>query len=331
MQKYKKPFLTVAEQVNQLERRGMMIEDRDAALSALNNINYYRLSGYWYPFRRRLNNADTHKGNVSRHDTFVETASFNTVMELYVFDQRLRILIFDAIERLEVMLRCQISRVLGKFNAIAYCSNEFKHKIFVDNFVQYSTKNQKARMPEWQRWQDKNIRLMNRSKEQFAAHVKKQYAAPYPIWIITETWDLGQAVWTLKMLRPELCDEIAGHFGWEDGLVFKSAWNTLSKLRNAAAHHCRIWNASFPKVKDIEALKHEPWPEFYRSRSASTAVGRVGFSLLILSSFMRTTTPTSDWSNRLYTHLKTFPKSECGDIQFEGLGLPTGWPEYIQK
>ena len=49
---YNKPFLPVDAQLDQLAERGLSLGDRDAAHRELQAIGYYRLSGYWYPFRK---------------------------------------------------------------------------------------------------------------------------------------------------------------------------------------------------------------------------------------------------------------------------------------
>ena len=50
---YTKPSLTYEEQADVLISRGLLA-DRDVLIATLQNVNYYRLSGYLYPFR----NAD---------------------------------------------------------------------------------------------------------------------------------------------------------------------------------------------------------------------------------------------------------------------------------
>jgi hypothetical protein len=49
---YDKPFKTVPEQIELLRLRGMDIGDEDVAIRYLQNVGYYRLSGYWYPYRQ---------------------------------------------------------------------------------------------------------------------------------------------------------------------------------------------------------------------------------------------------------------------------------------
>ena len=63
--KYAKPPLTLEQQADQLLRRGMA-GDRDLMIARLRSVSYYRLSGYWFPFR----NAD---------NSFQPGTSFETV------------------------------------------------------------------------------------------------------------------------------------------------------------------------------------------------------------------------------------------------------------
>ena len=60
-----KKWQSLKDQVAILESRGMIFEDKSKAEYVLSQVNYYRLSGYWYPFRIML--LDN-----SRSDDFVE-------------------------------------------------------------------------------------------------------------------------------------------------------------------------------------------------------------------------------------------------------------------
>ncbi|HET6245078.1 MAG: Abi family protein [Bacteroidetes bacterium] len=55
---FSKPFLSYLGQVEILKNRGLIIENEQKALHVLENISYYRLSGYWYPL---LENKKEHK------------------------------------------------------------------------------------------------------------------------------------------------------------------------------------------------------------------------------------------------------------------------------
>jgi abortive infection bacteriophage resistance protein len=61
VQPYQKPYLNVGDQLARLKARGMGVTDDAKACAYLERIGYYRLSGYWYPFRiSKLSNGVSH-------------------------------------------------------------------------------------------------------------------------------------------------------------------------------------------------------------------------------------------------------------------------------
>jgi len=69
-----KSFKTYEEQVDLLIGRGMCVADRERAIEKLRRVNYYRLSGYWYPFRMRKPGGD------GRSDRFLPGSTFDDVV-----------------------------------------------------------------------------------------------------------------------------------------------------------------------------------------------------------------------------------------------------------
>lgn len=90
---YTKPALTFEEQLIQLEGRGLTIQNREKALHILQNISYYRLSGYWYPF------LEEPKSN----HFFKKESFFEQGFKLYCFDRELRKLIMGELEKIEIV------------------------------------------------------------------------------------------------------------------------------------------------------------------------------------------------------------------------------------
>ena len=129
---YNKPWLSYEQQLDKLIENGLIIGDRNKALSFLERIGYYRLSGYWYPFKQRselccLYNPAIKKPNKKQKrattlafDQFITEANFQSVVDLYIFDKKLRILVLDALECIEVALRVDISHTLGENSPFAY-------------------------------------------------------------------------------------------------------------------------------------------------------------------------------------------------------------------
>ena len=88
---------TIDEQIRLLRSRGMAFGDEESAKQCLAHISYFRLKYYWTDMR----------DEETEHD-FKEGASFDDVIARYDFDRRLRLILFDAIEIIEVALRAKI-------------------------------------------------------------------------------------------------------------------------------------------------------------------------------------------------------------------------------
>ena len=94
--KYTKPPLSINDQIDLLSNRGMKIPDPQRAIRYLSHISYFRLRGYWIPFET------PDKGKDHR---FKDGTTFDGVLNLYVFDRKFRLLMLEAIERVEISFR----------------------------------------------------------------------------------------------------------------------------------------------------------------------------------------------------------------------------------
>jgi abortive infection bacteriophage resistance protein len=90
---YNKPPLSISDQAQLLLDRGLGCNDKTRLESYLSSIGYYRLSAYWLIFEQpcQQDNPRTHQ--------FVPDADFDTILKLYIFDRKLRLLLMEAIER----------------------------------------------------------------------------------------------------------------------------------------------------------------------------------------------------------------------------------------
>lgn len=92
---FTKRFESSENLVNLLESRGLQIYDRNKAIQYIDNIGYYRLSAYMYPLLKMPKTAHLYK----------EGSSFKKVMMLYRFDKKLRLLMFNEIEKIEIAIQ----------------------------------------------------------------------------------------------------------------------------------------------------------------------------------------------------------------------------------
>ena len=77
------------------------------------HINYYRLRAYWLPFEDGPSEQEPH--------TLCSGTLFEEVLAHYAFDQRLKLLLLDAIERVEISLRTRWAHELSlRYGSHAY-------------------------------------------------------------------------------------------------------------------------------------------------------------------------------------------------------------------
>ena len=226
--RYTKKPLTVDEQIDRLERRGLNFSDRELAKNYLQNISYYRLRAYTYPFQ---DNTDPD----ADHKFLREDIDFNDIIDLYVFDRRLRNMVFNELEKIEVAIRTQLSLVYSNMSKdpFWYLDRSWFSRASDDDFGNLI---------------DEVTSDVNRSNEDFIKHYKAKYDTPEmpPTWMSLEVVSFGTLSWMYKLLNksPEK-KQIALAFGIGNDEIFANWLHAFSNLRNCCAHHSRIWNRRF--------------------------------------------------------------------------------------
>lgn len=89
--------------INLLKSRGLKINDEARARKTLQYIGYYRFSGYAYPFF----------ANKQKH-IFKDGVCFQDIYDCYTFDREFRLLLSDALERIEIAIRTAISDYMSQ-------------------------------------------------------------------------------------------------------------------------------------------------------------------------------------------------------------------------
>lgn len=186
MASYTKPHLTFAQQLDLLIIRNLLVTDQEKAQKYLERIGYYRLSAYWYPFRKITSIQENGSFRDVRSDIFIDGTEFSSITNLYVFDKKLRLLTLDAIERIEVALRVDIAYLLGKYDPYAHLNPELLHGNFTKRPANPFTKKTK-----YQEWLEKYQDALKRSREEFVEHFRNKYGSKLPIWCAIELWDFG--------------------------------------------------------------------------------------------------------------------------------------------
>lgn len=244
-----KPFKDYIDLRQLLESRGMQIQDAPRVERKLAQIGYYRLSGFWYPCRQISFDASGVaimtgvNGTPKRKDDFLPDTSFDKAFELYLFDKKLRELMLNAIERIEVHVRSVIAHEVGRQDPLAYRKVQFVNPSKARNF---RDKHGKLRNI-WQEWSTSQCQKVSKSREEHVVwHFQNNKDIPF--WVAIEAWDFGLLSKYFDLLKGNYQNLICRRLGVvdkqgrPDPRILRSWLQEINILRNRCAHHSRIWN-----------------------------------------------------------------------------------------
>ncbi len=296
---YSKPSLSISQQIALLKQRGLVFNNEQKAAHYLSNISYYRLRAYTYPFQ----------DNTDPNHLFNKNVSFEDVIDLYVFDRRLRLLVLNAIEKIEIALRTKIIYEFSLSNGSHWHENANMYR----NNVHFN----------------KNINSLyeevDRSSETFIEHYKNTYSNPAypPAWMSLEVISLG----LLSKLFANLINgpekkKVAKEFGLPNPIILESWIHAFASLRNICAHHSRLWNRRFTIVPKIpKNTVHQ----FISNRNIFD--NKLYAQLCCINYIFSIISPNSNFVKDLKTLLKT-----CSLVDCKEMGFPLNWEnEFIWK
>ena len=289
---FNKPGLTFEEQAEQLLRRGMTGQ-KDAIIEKLKAVNYYRLSGYWFPYR----NPD---------NSFIAGTSLDKVWKHYAFDRQMRLLILDAIERVEISIRTQIchEHVL-KYDAFSYLETVKLPGLNPEEFSDFIYKVKR----EVDRAKDKEQYLISFFEKHGDVHTMP------PLWMAVETMSFGRMVSLYRGCEPKIKKAVARQYGLTDTVL--DTWLlSLNMIRNICAHHGRLWNKVLglkPLIPRKGAAWHEP---------VEISNDRLFVVLTILKYLLDKIAPQSAWDQRLLKLLEDYPR-----VSRQKMGFPQNWQD----
>lgn len=316
---YNRPWKSFGDQLELLKSRGMVVTDESAALSYLERIGYYRLSAYWYPFRVFKVEQDpvTRVLRTVRTDQFVDNTQFVDAVELYLFDKKLRLLVMDALERIEVALRVDIAYLLGERNTFAYLDSSELHPSFANKIG-------RTEKTTFDAWREKYRVLLDRSKEDFVKHYRTHHGPDLPLWVAVEVWDFGAVSQLLAMMKVADQQRIATKYGLSDWKVFQSWVRSLSYLRNLAAHHSRLWNRNVTDQPSLPDSGEIAWSDEFIGKV--DLIAKPFLLIAIVRHMVRVVCPHTEWHLRLKEHLGRFPQQHSSrKLSIADIGIPEGW------
>lgn len=301
---------TVDEQIARLRDCGMTVDDA-LAHQWLPHVQYYRLAGYWYPYRQQQPYG-------RRGDAFLPGTNFADVTALYEFDRKLRSLTLDALERVEVALRAHISALLGLRDPLSYLDESHFRSTF-----------------DHARWVATAKRRVSRAQKNspFVQHNLAKYGPDLPIWVLVQVLDFSDLSIMFEGLRTQ------DQFTVAEGLGLQLELNSLSKsqqrkakqshpltvwleqlsiIRNTCAHHGRLWNASFIPASGV-ALHGQQTLRLMPDKSL-----HVYGAFLLIAHLLQTISPGTSWPSKVRA-LVTGSFIPISGRNVQEMGFPSDW------
>lgn len=218
-----KRALTFEEQVELLEKKGFIINDKNKVINFLSKNNYYKVSGYFNIFE---NSEDNVVGNIN----------FEKVMLCYEFDRELMNLLYGIIGEIETYLKTQLANYLSlKYNPLIYENKE----IYRNQEIYLEFKN-------------RIDKIKTESKEEIIIHHLKKYDGNIPLWVIIEFLSYGNIYKFCYALKPKYQKEL-GKVLFDVSKNHLTSWiKTLTLFRNRCAHYNRLYNYKFKIIPSNE-------------------------------------------------------------------------------
>lgn len=226
---------------------------------------------------------------------FIVDMKFDDILNLYIFDRKLRLHLLEAIERIEISLRAQIN---DNF-VLSYGTHGYLEKSnFREHYDHGWFINQLGKQYE-------------NSTEVFIEHYKTKYGEPYlpPFWMAIQLLTFKEITILLRNLNDiTIANKIAQGLDITDTILF--SWSrSLSDLRNICAHHSRVWNRVFGSKPKIPKKMPNNWignsgkPFKSLQLNGSEVLidphGSLYYQIVIIWHWIKRISPSSSWLKRL--------------------------------
>ena len=258
--KKNKPARTPNQLISKLKERGLTINNDLEALTAIRTIGYFRLSGYFGPLQ-------------NPKDTFIPGTTFNDILRLYHFDRKLRRITSNALKTIEISVKaCLTDTMSAEYESDWYENEEIfmtdkkkkvdiiKHRCESGAIVEYQ---EEVDMRMYNLLKSSITSYIDRNSESdFIKKFKETYGSDsiVPSWMMMECISFGELSRLYSLIKPSITGKqrIAKHYGAFIADNFASWLYGFVVLRNACAHHARIWNRktimelSVPRKKEFK-------------------------------------------------------------------------------
>ncbi|MDO4932913.1 MAG: Abi family protein [Prevotellaceae bacterium] len=283
---FNKTYTSPHELVELLKSRGLSITDDSKVQHYLTHIGYYRLSAYLHPLL----------SIPKEHNIYKAGATFEQAMMLYRFDKKLRILLFNEIEKIEIAVRNAIVNVGCEITGDPFWMTN------ANNFLNPTKYSKTIHLIEEE---------LKHTREDFIIHFKETYSNKFPpAWILAETLPFGVITNIYSNIKNKRIKKRISQSFELQVAPFESWLTIITVTRNSCCHHVRIWNRIFSIRATIPVRMSRPW------LLQQTDPMKVYFDMCIIKYFLNIISPGNDMIEKMRTLFFEYPEVDLGALGF---------------
>ena len=300
-----KIFKTLDEQIDILRDKGLTINDEKYAKEVLLRENYFFLNGYRHPFVKSRDNK-----------VYIEGTKFEELYSLFLFDRKLRNIMFKNILIIENNLKSIISYQLSK-------KYGYKEKDYLNPNNFNNTFEKRKQISD----------LLGKMKRQIKTNIPQHSATMHyvnnygyiPLWVLVKVLSFGIVSELFTILKKEDQYEIVDIYGL-DIPTFSTYFSLLSNYRNLCAHEDILYenktqkcigDSIFHRKLNVPMLNNE----YIYGKNDLFALIIIMKSLLKENEFNTLIEEIKDIVDNLEYNLRTIPIDKILDR----MGFPENW------
>jgi abortive infection bacteriophage resistance protein len=235
-----------------------------------------------------------------------------------VFDRQLRLLVLDAIERVEVAFRDDLILELavqqGPFGYLDASSLPNIKAKDNDGRTVYTHKELVSHAHSLFR---REVRNSNPAVLEFKSQYSDEHGENLPYWILLEVVEFGTLCRFVWGAPNDVKKRMAKKYGLRTIDILDSWMGAIRAARNSVAHHHRFWNRINPVKPKLPNNKSQEW---HTPVDIEPVKDRAFGTLTILKYLLGYIAPQSKWAERLEALFAAHP-----GIDRRLLGYPDNW------
>lgn len=217
--------MSVDEQIENLKSLRLIIDDEETAKEMLNKISYYRLVK---AYGTSLKNRKT--------GIYQKKATFDDIVQMYEFDNKLRYLLFPEFEKIEITLRCRIANYFCvKYGSLGYLDQENFGGDYHDL---------RGRI-------DSAIELASKYSPSIQHFLDEYKDQSVPLYAAIECFSFGTLAIFYKTMKTEDKKAIAKQYYKGNEYYLASWFESIAHVRNVSAHFGRLYQKNISRLPKV--------------------------------------------------------------------------------